>query len=273
MGLFDQNSITMESATQIAPGSPLWENWVKNHITNNTPQKANTKLEIKGDALLINSDIVACRIFDTVGISKYLPNITSIEFNGELDLGCYLLFGWFDAENIIRFKSKVIRISNIRSVKNLDLDTKALECSNVDRFEHVTFSNETFLDIKCRLTEFHDCAFHPESTIHYHCATLTDLQSRERFSGIIQDVINQLDKDSPKWNESIAARSLAGYIFRKADQYSVKELFGISCPVKQIWVSFEVNKTRVYILFTPSQHLCTPDYRFTKDGWFVKISL
>lgn len=273
MGLFNQNPITMESAAQIVPGSPLWENWVKNHITNNIPQKADTKLEIKGDALLINSDVDVCRIFDTVGISKYLPNITSIEFNGELNLGCYLLFECFDAENITRFKSNVMRISNIRSVKNLDLDTKALECSNVDWFDHVIFSNETFLDVKCRLTEFRDCVFHPESTIHYHCETLTDLQSRERFSGIIQDVITQLDKDSPQWNRSIAARSLAGYIFRKADQYSVKELFGISCPVKQIWVSFEVNKTRIYILFTPSQHLCAPDYRFTKDGWFVKISL
>lgn len=273
MGLFDQNSVTMESATQIAPGSPLWENWVKNHITNNNPQKANTKLEIKGDTLLINGDVVTCRIFDAVGISKYLPNITSIEFSGELDLGCYLLFGGFDAENIIRFKSKSMRISNIRSVKNLDLDTRALECSNVDRFEHVTFSNETFLDIKYRLTEFHDCTFHPESTIHYHCATIDIPKSRSYLSDIMRDVINQLDKDSPKWNESISARSLAGYIFRKADQYSVKELFGISCPVKQIWVSFEVNKTRVYILFTPSQHLCPPDYRFTKDGWFVKISL
>lgn len=273
MGLFDQNSITMESAAQIAPGSPLWENWVKNHITNNNPQKANTKLEIKGDALLINGDVVTCRIFDAVGISKYLPNITSIEFSGELDLGCYLLFGGFDAENIIRFKSKAIRISNIRSVKNLDLDTRALECFNVDRFDHVTFSNETFLDVKCQLTEFHDCTFHPESIICYHCETLTDLQSRERFSGIIQDVITQLDKDSPQWNKLISARSLAGYMFRKADQYSVKELFGVSCPVKQIWVSFEANKTRIYILFTPSQHLCSPDYRFTKDGWFVKISL
>ena len=263
----------MESATQIAPGSPLWENWVKEHITNNIPQKVNTKLEIKGDALLINSDAVACRIFDTVGISKYLPNITSIEFNGELNLGCYLLFGWFDAENIIRFKSKVMRISNIRSVKNLDLDAKALECSNVDWFDHVTFSNETFLDVKCRLTEFRDCVFHPESIIRYHCATLTDLRSRERFSSIIQDVINQLDKDSPNWNKSFAARSLAGYMFRKADQYSVKELFGISCPVKQIWISFEANETRVYIRFTPSQHPHTPDYRFTKDGWFVKITV
>lgn len=273
MGLFNQNSITIESATQIVPGSPLWKNWVKNHITDNNPQKANTKLGIKGDALLINSDVAACRIFDTVGISKYLPNITSIKFNGELNLGCYLLFGCFDAENITRFKSNVMRISNIRSVKNLDLDTKALECSNIDQFERVTFSNETFLDVKCRLTEFHDCTFHPESTIYYHCETLTDLQSRKRFSGIIQDVITQLDKDSPQWNRSIAARSLAGYMFRKADQYSVKELFGISCPVKQIWVSFMVNKSRVYILFTPPQHLCPPDYRFTKDGWFVKISL
>lgn len=273
MGLFDQNSTTIESAAQIIPGSPLWENWVKNHIIKNISQEVDVKLEIKSDRLLINNDTVPCQIFDSVGISKYLPNITSIEFSDGLNLGCYLLSGQFDTENIVRLKSRTMNISNICKVENLDLNTEILDCFNVERFDRVIFSNDTILNINYTLIEFHNCIFHPESIIHYHCATLTDLQSRKRFSNIIQDVINQLDKDSPKWNESIAARSLAGYVFRRADQYSVEELFGISCPIKQIWISFEVNKTRVYILFTPSQHLCAPDYRFTKDGWFVKISL
>ena len=273
MGLFNQNPITMESATQIAPGSPLWENWVKNHIIKNAPRDTNVELEIKDNELLVNSNMIPCRIFDTVGISEYLPNITSIEFSDELNLGCYLLSGRLDIENIVRLKSRVMNISNICCMEDLDLDAKALECSNVDRFEHVTFSNETFLNIKYQLTEFHDCTFHPESTIHYHCTTIDIPKSRSYLSDIIRDVINQLDKDSPNWNKSFAARSLAGYMFRKADRYSVKELFGISCPVKQIWVSFEVNKTRIYIQFTPSKHLCEHDYRFTKDGWFVKISL
>lgn len=261
----------MEITAQLCPGSSFWKHWVVQNLEY-PPKSGNYRVTFEDGVLCINNSGFVLSMMNKIGLKRYFPQIEALKFSDRLNLMSTPGMRPFDMENIKHIEAPVIYLNRLAGSFDVALSADMVKCYHATRIMNMGLSDVKNIYIESKLTYFGNCKINPDAMIYSELVPMitssTDTPLDIQYD-IWRQVSNYQDKHSVD-NQWVPSSSSDYIEFERAQNYSIRELMGITTPVKYIHFSFNAKNHHVHIYFYHPGSVSFASC-FTKDGWSTRL--